>query len=408
MKCRACHSEISSPFLNLGLHPFSNAFVKVDAVHSGEAFYPLETFFCPSCGLVQLGHVISRNDLFTEDYVYFSSFSSSWLTHAQNFAALATKKLGLDSSSQVIEVASNDGYLLKNFLRQGFKVLGIEPCASVAKAAIEVGVPTLMDFFGTKKAKEILSETGLADLICANNVLAHVPDLHDFVGGFKVLLKPKGFITFEFPHLLNLLRDLQYDTIYHEHYSYLSLTALVPLLKNHGLKIVEVERLPTHGGSLRLWVTHLDNVNVGFHESVQDTLREEHRLGLTDLSTYLNFSQKVLASRRQLFDQLVEWRLAGKVVAGYGAAAKGNTLFNYSGIRGDLVQMVADKNPIKQGRLLPGSRIPVVDPTTLIDSKPDFVLILPWNLRNEVAEQLSAIRRWGGQFVTAIPTLEVF
>jgi SAM-dependent methyltransferase len=408
MNCRGCKHELKKPFLNLGMHPLSNAFVKKENQTQGEMFYPLETFVCEKCWLVQLNEPAKREEIFTEDYVYFSSFSSLWLKHAEDFAASAVKKLDLNTRSLVVEVASNDGYLLQYFKNVGISVLGIEPSASVADVAIEKGIPTEIEFFGEQSAKKIFKAKEKADLVCANNVLAHVPDLHDFLKGFKFIVKDDGAITFEFPHLLSLMKFVQFDTIYQEHFSYLSLSALAPIFEKIGLRVFDVEKLPTHGGSLRLWVCHAECKKHAEQSTVKATLEEESAEGLTQLKTYELFNRKVSSVRENLLKFLLQCQHDNKKVAAYGAAAKGNTLLNYCGIRSDLVQMVADKNPVKQNRLLPGSRIPVVSPEELIKHKPDFIVIFPWNLRSEISQQLEAARSWNAKFVVAIPQLEVF
>lgn len=408
MQCRGCQSKLDQPFLNLGLHPLSNAFVKKEQAQQGEMFYPLEVFACKNCWLVQLSEPASREEIFTEDYVYFSSFSNSWLKHAEAYAQNSILKFNLNHSAHVVEIASNDGYLLQYFKNAGINVLGIEPCASVAEAAIKKGIPSLIEFFGEKSALKISQEKGHADLICANNVLAHVPNLVDFLKGFKILLNKEGVISFEFPHLLNTIKGLQFDTIYHEHFSYLSLIALDPLFKKVGLRVFEVEKLATHGGSLRLWLTHIENKNFPESQSVSNLIKEEIQAGLNCFDTYNSYQKKVLEIKENLIKFLIHCHRDEKKVVAYGAAAKGNTLLNYCGVGSNLIHMVADKNPAKQNRLLPGSRIPVVSPKDLLDSKADYILILPWNLKNEIASELQEVRKWDAKFVVAIPKLELF
>jgi len=408
MKCRGCYCSLEKPFLNLGLHPLSNAFVKQENKNEGEMFYPLEVFICEKCWLAQLSEPAKREAIFTEDYVYFSSFSQSWLNHADHFSGLAIDKLALNSNSLVMEIASNDGYLLQYFKGKGIPVLGVEPSASVAQVAISKKIDTVIDFFGKESAQQIVSKYGHADLICANNVLAHVPNLHDFVGGFKNALKPTGVITFEFPHLLSLMNGVQFDTVYHEHFSYISVMAVNPIFQKAGLKIFDVQKLSTHGGSLRLWLTHEDNSKYEVQSSVVEIMREEEKYGLNQILTYRNFNKKVEKVREDLLKFLIEAKRNEQTVVAYGAAAKGNTLLNYCGIRADLISSVADRNPVKQGRLLPGSRIPVVSPEDLMKKKPDYIVILPWNLKSEIVEQLKEARSWGCQFVVPVPNLELF
>jgi len=408
MNCRSCKHTLNNFFLDLGKHPLSNAFIKKENAGQKEAFYPLEVFVCEKCWLVQIDEPASREEIFTDDYVYFSSYSQSWLKHAEAYAQKATSKLKLNSGSLVMEVASNDGYLLQYFKQSGVPVLGIEPSASVAKVAIEKGVPSLVEFFGKDSATQISTQHGKADLICANNVLAHVPDLHDFVSGFKAALKPEGVVTFEFPHLLSLIKGVQFDTVYHEHFSYLSVSALKPLFEKIGLRIFDVEKLSTHGGSLRLWLTHLENKTHAEDASVAATLKLEKEEGLTQVGTYEQFNVKVKKVREDFLAFLKKAKAEGKVVCGFGAAAKGNTLLNYCKIDSSLIHSVADSNPVKQNRLLPGSHIPVVSPQELMTTKPDYIVILPWNLRAEISQQLETSREWGARFVVAIPALEVF
>ena len=391
-------------FCDLGVSPLANSYVPVDRARGMEPFFPLKAVVCSACLLVQLEHVAAPDDIFS-DYAYFSSTSSSWVEHAQRLAANAIDELGLDESSFVVEVASNDGYLLRWFVEAGISVLGIEPAANVASAAEAIGVPTRVAFFGTDLARE-LALTRRADLIVANNVLAHVPDLHDFVGGIYELLAPDGVASIEFPHLLRLVEQVQFDTIYHEHFSYFSLTALLPVLAAHDLEAVDARELDTHGGSLRLSVRRGGSEGPG--AAIADLLEREAAAGLTNLDTYSAFGALVAASKRHTLRALMDLREAGLRVVAYGAPAKGNTLLNYCGIGTDLVEFTVDANPVKQGTLLPGSRIPVLSPAALHDERPDVVWLLPWNLRDELVAELAGIREWGARFLVTQPVIELF
>jgi SAM-dependent methyltransferase len=404
--CRACGSPLQHTFIDLGLSPLANSYVPAERVQSGEMFFPLHAYVCETCFLVQLEEFESPEHIFS-DYAYFSSYSASWLRHAEAYATAMIKRFGLNAASKVVEIASNDGYLLQYFVSKGVSVLGVEPAANVAKVAIERGVATEVAFFGKETAKRMLASGHGADLMAANNVLAHVPDILDFVAGFRVLLKPEGAATLEFPHLLRMIERLQFDTVYHEHFSYLSLGAVNFVLRKNQLRVFDVEELPTHGGSLRVFVCH----EASAHEvqpAVAQILQEEKSAGLTSLAGYEGFAQKAIDIKCAALDFLIEARQLGKAVAGYGAAAKGNTFLNYCGIGPELLTVVADRSPHKQNTLLPGTRIPVVSPEDLLAGKPDYVLILPWNLKNEIVSELSELRSWGGRFVTAIPELNVF
>lgn len=403
--CRACGAPLTHSFADLGLSPVSNAFVKTEDAAQGEMFYPLHALVCDRCWLVQLSEV-SRADLhFHEDYVYFSSFSTSWLDHARRYVESMIAHFGLNTQSRVAEIASNDGYLLQYFLKAGVPCYGIEPTANTAAAARKIGVDSRELFFGRDTAKQLATE-GQVDLLLGNNVLAHVPDINDFVGGMPILLKSEGVVTLEFPHLLNLVEQNQFDTLYHEHYSYLSLTALLSIFERAGLRFFDVEHLPTHGGSLRVYACH----KAAAHEeskAVAECLQMEKNAGLTDLKTYAAFGEKVRETKRALLAFLIDAKRAGKTIAAYGAAAKGNTLLNYCGAGTDFIDYVVDKNPIKQNRLLPGTRIPVCAPEAVFETKPDYLLILPWNIKDEVTQQMAGIREWGGRFVVPIPTVKV-
>jgi hypothetical protein len=389
------------------MSPLSNAFIKPELLSAPEKFYPLHAFVCESCFLVQLEEFESPDRIFS-DYLYFSSYSDSWLSHAKRYCDSATTRFNLTKDSFVVEVASNDGYLLKNFVERGIPCLGIEPAANVAKVAQSKGVPTESVFFGEESARQIVSRHRKADLMIANNVLAHVPDINSFVAGFAIALTPSGSVTFEFPHLLQLIENNQFDTIYHEHFSYLSLLAVERIVSKHGLKVTEIENLPTHGGSLRVTACHAGAPNRPVHPSVLETREREKRAGLDRIETYTRFTESVLRTKRAFLSFLLQAQSEGKGVVAYGAAAKGNTLLNFCGVRGDLIQYVVDRNPHKQGTYLPGTRIPVFAPERIAETKPHYVVILPWNLRDEVSEQLSSIRSWGGHFVVPIPTLQVF
>lgn len=408
--CRACGTPLRHTFADLGSTPLANRYLEPADLHRMEPWYPLHARVCDACKLVQLESFESPQAIFGE-YAYFSSYSESWLAHCERHAAHCVARLGLGPTSSVVEVASNDGYLLQYFRNAGVPVFGIEPARNVAAVARNRGIPTEAEFFGVELASRLLERRGPADLMLANNVLAHVPDLHDFVGGFARLLAPRGVVTFEFPHVMELIRHAQFDTIYHEHFSYLSLLSLEPLFARHGLAVFDVDRLPTHGGSLRLWVAHASAVASGVRPEQPgvERLREDERAARLDrIETYLEFAPAVDAIRRGLLRFLLEARETGRRVVAYGAAAKGNTLLNFCGVRGDLISHAIDRSPHKQGRWLPGSRIPVVGPEEIERLRPDFLLILPWNLREEIAGQMAVIRKWGGRFAVPVPALEVF
>ena len=404
--CRFCHAPLTTPLVDLGMQPPSNSYLK--SVGDSEKIYPLKSVVCDACNLVQLDTTVDPGEIFHDDYAYFSSYSASWVAHAKTYAEHMVARFSLDDKAKVVEVASNDGYLLQHFVGAGIPVLGVEPSASVAKAARAKGIDTVELFFNAETAVDLRGQGHAADLIAANNVLAHVPDINGFVSGFTELLKDDGVLTVEFPHLLNMLRLVQFDTIYHEHYFYLSLAAVEGVFKSHGLRVFDVEEIPTHGGSLRVFAckdasrAHADGPNL-------DTVRDaEDAYGINDGSAYAGFSAKVEATRDGLLAFLDKANADGKTVAGYGAAAKGNTLLNYCALDGKAIEYVVDANEWKQGRYLPGSRIPILPPDHINDTKPDYVLILPWNLRDEIAEQVSHIRSWGGKFVVAIPEIKVW
>jgi len=402
--CRFCNAALTHTFCDLGMSPLSNSFVTADRLNAMEPFYPLHAFVCDNCFLVQLDEFESPEEIFS-DYVYFSSYSDSWLEHSRQYTEQMTQRLGLNDKSQVIEIASNDGYLLQYFAERGIPVLGVEPAANVAAAATEKGIPTLVKFLSVATATEMLNSGQQADLLLGNNVLAHVPDINDFVAAMAILLKPDGVITMEFPHLLKLIELNQFDTIYHEHFSYLSLLSVERIFKAHGLQVFDVDELSTHGGSLRIYARHdsAEPVNANI-----DALRQvEQDAEIDQLSTYAAFGDRVEATKRRLLEFLINAKAEGKSIAGYGAPAKGNTLLNYCGARRDLIDFTVDRNPVKQNRYLPGTHIPVFAPEKIDELKPDYVLILPWNIKDEIVSKMNHIRDWGGKFVVPIPTVEV-
>jgi SAM-dependent methyltransferase len=402
LQCRFCSNPLTHTFCDLGMSPLSNSYVPLDRARQMEPFYPLHAWVCEQCWLVQLESFESPQHIFG-DYAYFSSFSDSWLAHARQYASRMRDRLELNAGSQVTEIASNDGYLLQYFVEAGIPVLGIEPAANVAKAAEARGVRSRVEFFGAALGSTLQAEGLAADLLIGNNVFAHVPDINDFAAGFAPALKPEGVLTLEFPHLLNLVKQHQFDTIYHEHFSYLSLVTAQRILERHGLRVFDVEELPTHGGSLRVLACRHDARRWTLQPSVEALAAREHEAGLESLPTYLAFAESVKETKRGILSFLIEARRAGKRICGYGAPAKGNTLLNYCGVGTDFIEFTVDRNPMKQGTLLPGSRIPVLAPDALLESKPDLVLILPWNLRDEVIAQLPQVHAWGGRFVVPIP-----
>ncbi|OAE60278.1 SAM-dependent methyltransferase [Achromobacter xylosoxidans] len=408
MKCRHCQAELRLPFLDLGHAPPSNAYLSEAALRGPETWFPLRILVCESCWLVQTEDHAGREALFTDDYAYFSSFSSSWLAHSRRYVDAMIGRFGLGKDSMVAEIAANDGYLLQYVKDAGIACYGVEPTASTAQAARERGIDIVQRFFGVELGDELTEAGRAADLIAANNVLAHVPDINDFVSGFAALLKPQGVATFEFPHLLRMVQEGQFDTVYHEHYSYLSLTAVSRIFTANGLSVFDVEHLSTHGGSLRVFAQRLDT---GKHETsaeVARTLDEEQRAGVATPDFYARFQQQAERVKNDLLAFLVELRRGGKRIAAYGAAAKGNTLLNFAGVRPDLLPYVVDLNPAKQGKYLPGSHIPIVAEARLREDRPEYILILPWNLKTEVSEQLAYARHdWNAKLVTAIPSLSI-
>jgi len=405
-RCRFCGAPLRHTFVDLGAQPLANRYLEPGQLAEMEPFYPLHLYVCEACLLVQIEEIVSPAEIFTE-YPYFSSYSESWLVHARAFAEMAADRFHLDSGSLVVEVASNDGYLLQYFRDRSIPVLGIDPAANVAQAAVARGIPTVVRFFGTQAARDLVAEGKRADLLIGNNVLAHVPDLNDFVGGLKAVLGPHGVITMEFPHLMRLIAEAQFDTIYHEHFSYFSFRTVTEVFRAHGLRIFDVEELPTHGGSLRIYAQHEDSGVQPLSYRVLELMQREQATGLGTLRVYLAFGERVREVKRHLLTFLIGVKEAGKSIVGYGAAAKGNTLLNYCGIGSDFLEYVADRSPHKQGRYLPGTRIPIVAPERIRETKPDVVLILAWNLKDEVMEQLAYVRGWGGRFAVPMPEPEV-
>lgn len=406
MNCRHCKNELNHVFCDLQTCPPSNAMVKKEFLNSPEMYFPLKVFVCERCWLVQVDEIEKAEEIFNKDYTYFSSYSTSWLNHAKNYVENMTERFNLNKSSKVIEIASNDGYLLQYFKEKNIPVLGIEPTSNTADVAINKGIECIVDFFSERLALEKLN--GSADLILGNNVLAHVPDINDFVKGVKIALKSNGVNTFEFPHLCKLVELNQFDTIYHEHFSYLSLTSLKIIFENQGLEIFDVEELPTHGGSLRIFTKHKEDLTKSISDRVTKLLDLEIKNGVNTVDYYNKFQTKVEIIRDEFHVFLIDQKKNNKKVIGYGAAAKGNTLLNFCGIKGnDLIRFVVDKSPHKQNKLLPGSRISVNDENSIKEYKPDYVIIFPWNLKEEICDQLDYIKDWGGKFVVAIPNLQI-
>jgi len=407
MKCRHCQKPLEHVFLDLGFAPPSNDYLSPADMHAPERYFPLKVFICDACWLAQTEDYSKADEIFRSDYAYFSSTSSSWLAHSAAYAKMITERLGLSGSSLVVELASNDGYLLKSFVAAGIPVLGIEPTKGTAEAAIAIGVPTLVEFFGTKMAKRLAVEGKKADLIIGNNVFAHVPDINDFTAGMKEMLKSGGTITLEFPHLMQLISLCQFDTVYHEHYSYLSLYTVSKVFEKAGLRVLDVEQLPTHGGSMRVYGCHRDDPRPQT-AAVPALIAEEEKRGMRGLPLYQAFQARADKVKNDLVAFLIEQKRLGKKVAAYGAAAKGNTILNYGGVKPDLLSFVCDAAPSKQNKFMPGSHIPILPPAALLAAKPDFVLILPWNIAKEVEKQMAAVREWGGRFVVAVPEIRVF
>ncbi len=406
-KCRFCNEPLNQSFADLGMSPMANSIIKPTNMHKIESFYPLHAYVCNSCYLVQLEEFESPDSIFS-DYSYFSSYSESWLVHAKNYTDYMTERFSINKDWHVVEIASNDGYLLKNFVANGVPVTGVEPAENVAKVAKEAGIPSVVKFFGQNAANELVEQGKGADLLLGNNVLAHVPDLNDFVGGMKILLKPNGVITMEFPHLLRLFKQNQFDTIYHEHFSYFSFITVEKVFKHHGIILFDVDQLPTHGGSLRIFGKHENDSSKQITDRVANLRQEEIDFGFTDPKTYDLFAEQVRETKRKLLEFLIQAKREGKHIVGYGAAAKGNTLLNYCGIRCDFLDYTVDLSPHKQNHGLPGTHVPILSPEKILETKPDYVLILPWNLREEIMKQMSTIRQWGGKFVVPIPEVKVF
>ena len=407
MKCRFCKSELENIFIDLVNSPASNSYLTASQLIEPEVFYPLKVYTCTKCFLVQVDEYKKSDAIFDSNYAYFSSFSTSWLQHAKEYTDLMASRFGYNENSFVIEVASNDGYLLQYFKEKNIPVLGIEPTANTAAAAKEKGIDSVIEFFGSRLAKELVAKNIKADLLLGNNVLAHVPDIVDFVSGLKIILKENGVITMEFPHLMQLVDNNQFDTVYHEHFSYLSFYTVKEIFASQGLEMFDVQELPTHGGSLRIYAKHQNDKSKSVSENVANLLQKENAKGMRGLAYYDHFQQQALKIKLDITEFLIDQKRAGKKVAAYGAAAKGNTMLNYCGIKSDLIEFVVDANPHKQNKFLPASHVPIVNEQYLKDSKPDFVIIFPWNLKDEITKQLSYIKDWGGKFVVAVPHLQI-
>jgi len=405
--CRFCKSPLQHTLVDLGMSPLCESYLAYEQLNQMEPFYPLHVYVCDKCFLVQLEEYVSPESIFSE-YAYFSSFADSWLQHAKNYTDLMVERFGINAGSYVVELASNDGYLLQYFEQKGIPVLGVEPAANVARVAIEKGVPTIVEFFGERLARKMAGEGKQADLLIGNNVLAQVPDINDFVKGMKILLKPAGIITMEFPHLVRLMEENQFDTIYHEHFSYFSFIAVAKIFDAHGLTILDVEELPTHGGSLRIYAKHTEDGTRLVNGRTKELLRREEVAGLTQMGTYSAFSEQVKETKRKLLEFLIRVKREGKTVCGYGAPGKGNTLLNYCGIRTDFLDYTVDRNPYKHGKFTPGTHIPIFPPDRIRETRPDYLFILPWNFREEIMKQMSYIRDWGGQFIVPIPEVRIY
>jgi len=405
-RCRFCDTPLRHLLVDLGMSPLCESYVSEDDLNRMEPFYPLRVYVCESCFLTQLEEYVHPEAIFTE-YAYFSSYADSWLRHAKAYTDLMAEHFGIGPASHVVELASNDGYLLQYFVQKGVPVLGIEPAQNVATVAIARGVPTLVEFFGESMARRLAAEGKRADLIIGNNVLAQVPGLNDFVRGMKVLLKPRGIITLEFPHLVRLMADNQFDTIYHEHFSYFSFLAVEKIFAAHGLTIFDVEELPTHGGSLRIYARHTEDIARPVTPRVSDLRSREESAGLTQMASYQAFSEKVQETKRKLLEFLIGIKREGRSICGYGAPGKGNTLLNYCGIRTDFLDYTVDRNPYKQGKYTPGTHIPILSPERIRETRPDYLLILPWNFKDEIVEQMAYVRDWGARFIVPIPEVHV-
>ncbi|MEO7725129.1 MAG: class I SAM-dependent methyltransferase [Chthoniobacterales bacterium] len=404
--CRFCHEPLRETFVDLGMSPLCESYIDVTQLSAPESFYPLHCFVCERCFLVQLPEHVGAREIF-EEYAYFSSYSDSWLAHASRYVEEISSRLELGPQSSVMEVASNDGYLLQYFKAKGIPALGIEPAKNVAQVAIRKGIPTITSFFGQRLARELASGGKQADLLLGNNVLAHVPDINDFVSGLKLLLRPQGVITMEFPHLVRLVEEKQFDTIYHEHFSYFSFTTVEKIFAHHGLVLFDVEELATHGGSLRIYACHSEDETKPISPRAVALKASENKWGISQVETYRAFGKEVEAVKYNILQFLIQAKAAGKSVAGYGAPGKGNTLLNYCGIRTDFLDYTVDRNPYKQGKYTPGTRIPIYPPERIRETKPDFLFLLPWNLKDEIIAQNAFIRDWGGRFVVPIPEVQI-
>jgi len=407
MNCRFCGTELKYVFVDLGEAPPSNSFLNAAQLDKPESYFPLKIFVCSNCFLVQVDEYKKASEIFDNEYAYFSSYSTSWLAHAKTYTEKMVDRFGISKNSLVVEIASNDGYLLQYFQEKQIPVLGIEPTESTAKVAREKGIESITEFFGADFAKKLVLENRKADLLLGNNVLAHVPDINDFVKGLKITLKKEGVITMEFPHLVKLIENNQFDTIYHEHFSYFSFTSVCRIFEAHGLVMFDVDEIPTHGGSLRIYAGHKEDTSKLISDKVGELLERENSIGISDLNYYKGFGEKVNGIKKELLQFLLEQKNAGKKVAAYGAAAKGNTLLNYCGIKNNVISFVVDASPHKQGKFMPGSHIPIVAEEEIKKNKPDFIIIFPWNIKEEIINQLNFIREWGGQFVISIPELEI-
>ena len=404
--CLFCEAPLRTTFVDLGMHPLCESYLSAEHLNQMEPFYPLHVFVCERCFLVQLQEYVSPSDIFSE-YAYFSSYSDSWVQHAKQYTDMIIDRLGLSSKSFVVELASNDGYLLQHFVAKGIPVLGIEPAANVAKVAVEKQVPTLVKFFGVQTARDLVAEGKRADLVLGNNVLAQVPNIKDFVAGIKILLSSHGVVTIEFPHLMKLMEENQFDTIYHEHFFYFSLKTAERIFAVHGLRLFDVEELSTHGGSLRIYGCHVEDESRAQTDRYRELIAREEAQGYERLETYVQFTERVKETKRKLLEFLIEAKRKGKAIAGYGAPGKGNTLLNFCGIRSDFLDYVVDRSPYKQGKFLPGTHIPIYHPDRIRETKPDYVLILPWNLKDEIVPQLLYMKEWGGQLVVPIPEARI-
>ncbi len=405
--CRFCGSELEHTVVDLGVSPLVQSFLTLEQLNQMEPFYPLRVFVCEKCFLVQLREFVAPENIFG-DYLYFASYSDTWLAHAKRYTDEMVRRFAIDGNSLVVEIASNDGYLLQYFVEKRVPVLGVEPAANVAAVAVQKGIPSLVKFFSSATARELVAAEKRADLLLGNNVLAHVPDINDFVDGMKILLKPQGLITMEFPHLMRLMEENQFDTIYHEHFSYFSFLTVEKIFAAHGLTLFDVEELPTHGGSLRIFARHTEDNSKPVGARVTELRAREESRGYARLETYARFAEQVNETKRKLLEFLIQAKRDGKKIAAYGAAAKGNTLLNYCAIRTDFLDYTVDRSPHKQGRFLPGSHIPVYSPDQIRKTRPDYLLILPWNLKDEIIQQNAYIRDWGGQFVVPIPEVTIY